>query len=134
MRLALDAAGLPASAVDYVNLHGTATPLNDVMEGRAVAALFGGDTACSSTKPMTGHMLGAAAAGEAAFLWLALDPEHSDGALPPHLWDGAADPAIPSLALVPKRTRLPVTPRSAMLSNSFAFGGSNVAVLLGRGW
>jgi 3-oxoacyl-[acyl-carrier-protein] synthase I len=134
MRLALDAAGLPASAVDYVNLHGTATPLNDVMEGRAVAALFGSDIACSSTKAMTGHMLGAAAAGEAAFLWLALDPDHSDGALPPHLWDGAADPAIPSLALVPKRTRLPVTPRSAMLSNSFAFGGSNVAVLLGRGW
>jgi 3-oxoacyl-[acyl-carrier-protein] synthase I len=134
MRLALDAADLPASAIDYVNLHGTATPLNDAMEGRAVAALFGNKTACSSTKAMTGHMLGAAGAGEAAFLWLALDPDYSDGAVPPHLWDGAADPEIPPLALVPARMRIPVTPQSAMLSNSFAFGGSNVAVVLGRGW
>jgi 3-oxoacyl-[acyl-carrier-protein] synthase-1 len=134
MRLALDAARLPASAIDYVNLHGTATPLNDAMEGRAVAALFGSETACSSTKAMTGHMLGAAGAGEAAFLWLTLDPEYSDGAVPPHLWDGEADPEIPPLALVPARTRIPVTPQSAMLSNSFAFGGSNVAVVLGRGW
>ena len=134
MELALDAARLPAAAIDYVNLHGTATPLNDAMEGCAVATLFGGETACSSTKAMTGHMLGAAGAGEAAFLWLALDPDYSDGALPPHLWDGAADPAIPPLALVPARTRIPVAPRSAMLSNSFAFGGSNVAVVLGRGW
>jgi 3-oxoacyl-[acyl-carrier-protein] synthase-1 len=134
MRLALDAAGLPASAVDYVNLHGTGTSLNDVMEGRASAALFGADVPCSSTKTMTGHMLGAASAGEAGLLWLALDPEYSDGALPPHLWDGEADPDIPPLNLVPAAARLPVGAKSAMLSNSFAFGGSNVAVLLGRGW
>jgi 3-oxoacyl-[acyl-carrier-protein] synthase I len=134
MRLALDAARLPPAAIDYINLHGTATPLNDAMEGGAVALLFGSDTPCSSTKGMTGHMLGAAGAGEAAFLWLALDPDYSEGAVPPHLWDGAADPAIPPLALVPPRTRRPVAPRSAMLSNSFAFGGSNVAVVLGRGW
>ncbi|HJT07091.1 MAG TPA: beta-ketoacyl-[acyl-carrier-protein] synthase II, partial [Stellaceae bacterium] len=134
MQLALDAARLPPAAIDYVNLHGTATPLNDAMEGGAVARLFGGDVLCSSTKAMTGHMLGAAGAGEAAFLWLALDPDYSDGAVPPHLWDGAADPAIPPLALVPPRTRLAVKAKSAMLSNSFAFGGSNVAVVLGRGW
>ena len=134
MRLALDAARLPPEGIDYVNLHGTATPLNDAMEGAAVASLFGSDTPCSSTKAMTGHMLGAAGAGEAAFLWLALDPDYSDGAVPPHLWDGVADPAIPPLALVPARTRLAVEPRRAMLSNSFAFGGSNVAVVLGRGW
>jgi 3-oxoacyl-[acyl-carrier-protein] synthase I len=134
MRRALDAAGVPVTAVDYVNFHGTATPLNDVMEGRVVAALFGGDVPCSSTKAMTGHMLGAASAGEAGVLWLALDPEYSDGALPPHLWDGAADPDIPRLNLVPPATRIPVREKCAMLSNSFAFGGSNVAVLLGRGW
>ncbi|HEX7969799.1 MAG TPA: beta-ketoacyl synthase N-terminal-like domain-containing protein, partial [Stellaceae bacterium] len=134
MDLALAAARLPASAIDYVNLHGTATPLNDAMEGRAAAALFGNGIPCSSTKAMTGHMLGAAGAGEAGFLWLTLDPDFSDGALPPHLWDGAADPEIPALNLVPPATRMPITGRSAMLSNSFAFGGSNVAVVLGRGW
>jgi len=53
MRGALEAAGLPAEAVDYVNLHGTATPLNDAMEGRAVAEVFGAATACSSTKALT---------------------------------------------------------------------------------
>ncbi len=134
MRLALDAAGLPSSAIDYVNLHGTATPLNDLMEGRAVAALFGGETPCSSTKALTGHMLAAAGAGEAAFLWLALQPGLSDGAVPPHVWDGVADPEIPSLRLATRGTRLAMRERSAMISNSFAFGGSNVAVVLGRGW
>ncbi len=134
MELALGAAGLPATAIDYVNLHGTATPLNDAMEGRAASALFAENVLCSSTKAMTGHMLGAAGAGEAAFLWLTLDPDFSDGALPPHLWDGEADPAIPPIDLVQPATRIAPKRRSAMLSNSFAFGGSNVAVVLGRGW
>lgn len=134
MRQGLAAAGLTPAGIDYVNLHGTATPLNDLAEGRAVAALFGEATPCSSSKPLTGHMLGAAGAGEAALLWLALDPDFSDGAVPPHVWDGAADPEIPPLNLVPPGTRLPVRARSAMLSSSFAFGGSNVAVVLGRGW
>jgi 3-oxoacyl-[acyl-carrier-protein] synthase I len=134
MRLALESADIPATAIDYINLHGTATKLNDAMEGRAVASLFGGEVPCSSTKPLTGHMLGAAGAGEAAFLWLALNPEFSDGALPPHRWDGEIDLEIPPLNLVPPSMRIPVRERSAMLSNSFAFGGSNVAVILGRGW
>lgn len=134
MRMSLAVAGLPPDAIDYVNLHGTATPLNDIAEGRAVAALFDSKTPCSSSKPLTGHMLGAASAGEAGLLWLALDPDFSDGALPPHVWDGVADPEIPPLALVTAATRLPPRRRSAMLSNSFAFGGSNVAIVLGRGW
>lgn len=134
MRLALAAADLPPAAVDYVNFHGTATSLNDAMEGRVVAELFGAEVPCSSTKTMTGHMLGAAGAGEAGVLWLALHSDYSAGALPPHLWDGAADPDIPPLNLVPPGMRLPIRERAAMLSNSFAFGGSNVAVLLGRGW
>jgi 3-oxoacyl-[acyl-carrier-protein] synthase I len=134
MQGALAAARLPPASIDYVNLHGTATPLNDAMEGRAIAGLFGTGTPCSSTKSMTGHMLGAAGAGEAAFLFLALDPELSGNMLPPHLWDGEADPEIPPLNLVPMAMHRPVGKRSAMLSNSFAFGGSNVTVVLGRGW
>lgn len=134
MRAALDDAGLAPSEICYVNLHGTGTPLNDVMEGKAVHALFGSGIACSSTKSMTGHTLGAAGACEAAFVWLALHPEHNpQGRLPPHVWDGAADPAIPPLALVAPDTRLPdPSARAAMLSSSFAFGGSNVALVLAR--
>jgi 3-oxoacyl-[acyl-carrier-protein] synthase I len=135
MQAALDDAGLAPADIAYVNLHGTGTPLNDAMEGKAVHALFGEATPCSSTKAMTGHTLGAAAACEAAFLWLSLHPEYNpDGRLPPHLWDGEADPSIPPLALADVGTRLPKNPgRVAMLSNSFAFGGSNVALVLARG-
>jgi len=133
MRAALADAGLRASDIAYVNLHGTATALNDSMEGKAVHALFGAGTPCSSTKAMTGHTLGAAGACEAAFLWLTLHPQHNpDGRLPPHLWDGVADPAIPPLNLIAPGTTVP-DGRAAMLSNSFAFGGSNVALVLARG-
>jgi 3-oxoacyl-[acyl-carrier-protein] synthase-1 len=131
MRLALADAGLTPGDISYVNLHGTATPLNDVMEGKAVHALFGADIACSSTKSMTGHTLGAASACEAAFLWLTLHPDYNDGLLPPHLWDGVADPAIPRLNLVTSGTRS-ADRQKAMLSNSFAFGGSNLALIFGR--
>jgi len=113
-------------------LHGTATPLNDVMESKAVHALFGAETSCSSTKSMTGHTLGAAGACEAAFLWLTMHPDYNDGLLPPHVWDGAADPAIPILNLVQPGIHA-AADRKAMLSNSFAFGGSNVALIFGRG-
>ncbi|MBK8158047.1 MAG: beta-ketoacyl-[acyl-carrier-protein] synthase family protein [Rhodospirillaceae bacterium] len=130
MSAALGDAGILASDIDYVNLHGTGTSLNDSMEGVAVHSLFGGEVPCSSTKAMTGHMLGAAGACEAAFLWLSLA---RGGQLPPHLWDGVQDPAIPTLNLVEAGARLPSNNRSAMMSNSFAFGGNNMALILGRG-
>jgi 3-oxoacyl-[acyl-carrier-protein] synthase-1 len=134
MTRALEAANLKPGDIDYINLHGTATELNDVMEGRAVSRVFGDRTPCSSTKSMTGHMLGAAGANEAAFLWLTLNPEFATGMAPPHLWDGETDPAIPPLNLVPIGFRIASGDRVAALSNSFAFGGSNAAVVLGRGW
>lgn len=134
MREALDDAGLAAVDIDYVNLHGTATPLNDAMESKAVAGIFDPRTPCSSTKGMTGHMLGGAGGCEAAFLWLTLNPATSNGLLPPHIWDGQPDPALPRLNLIGPGTPLPDRGRLAMLSNSFGFGGSNVAMILGRGW
>ena len=73
------------------------------MEARAVNEVFGGRTLCSSTKSMTGHMLGAAGANEAAFLWLMLEPDFATGMVPPHVWDGEIDPAIPPLNLAPMR-------------------------------
>ncbi len=132
MALALADAGLRPDDIAYVNLHGTATAFNDAMESKAVFGLFGAATPCSSTKGMTGHMLGATGGVEAAFLWLTLDPSTSTGLLPPHLWDGEADPALPRLNLIDTATRLPTGRRLAMLSNSFGFGGSNVALILGQ--
>lgn len=133
MRLALDDAGLTPADIAYVNLHGTATALNDAMESRAMATVFPRGVPCSSTKAMTGHLLGTAGACEAAFLWLTLHPGFNAGRLPPHLWDGVADAGLPPLALVAAGTAWPDVDRQAMLSNSFAFGGNNLALVLGRG-
>lgn len=132
MRLAVADAEISAEDICYINLHGTATPLNDAMESRAVAAVFPGKIPCSSTKAMTGHMLGAAGCCEAAFLWLALHPDFSSGQLPPHLWDGKVDPELPELHFVTSGMSFEVRHGQAMLSNSFAFGGSNAALVLGR--
>ena len=132
MTQALERAGLDAARIDYVNMHGTATPQNDAMESRVIESLFGLDVPVSSTKPFTGHTLGAAAAVEAALCWLAMQDDNPEGRLPPHLWDGAADPALPALNLVPPGAALG-RPLRRVLSTSFAFGGSNAALVLGRG-
>jgi 3-oxoacyl-[acyl-carrier-protein] synthase-1 len=132
MLQALDDAGLAPGDIAYINLHGTATPLNDAMEARAVASVFGSGTPCGSTKGMTGHMLGATGGCEAAFMWLALNPATGTGRLPPHLWDGVADPALPALNFVTSESTLPHNQPLAMLSNSFGFGGSNASLILGR--
>ena len=129
---ALARAGIAASQVDYVNLHGTATPQNDAMEARVVSDLFGATAMSSSTKPLTGHALGAAAAIEAALCWLAMQDDNAEGLLPPHLWDGVPDASLPALRLALPGARLG-RPLDWALSNSFAFGGSNAALLFGRG-
>lgn len=135
MRGALADAGLAPGQIDYLNLHGTATALNDSMEAKAVAALFDPMVLCSSTKAMTGHTLGAAGAVEAAILWLTLSQDwNPEGRVPPHLWDGVADPDLPRLDLAGTDVRLPAGQRVAGLSSSFAFGGSNCCLALSRGW
>jgi 3-oxoacyl-[acyl-carrier-protein] synthase-1 len=121
---ALREAGLGPDDIGYVNMHGTATPLNDAMESRVIADLFGSGMLCGSTKGMTGHMLAATGGVEAAFLCLSL----TEGRLPPHVWDGQADPALPRLNFAVEGS---VFAKRAMLSNSFGFGGSNVALVLG---
>ena len=127
MRAALADASLAASAVDYLNLHATATPKNDEMESRAVTRVFPSGVACSGTKPLTGHTLGTAGATELAFCWLALH----DGRLPPHIWDGEADLALPLLDLVNAERRFTRNASRVCMSNSFAFGGSNASLLIG---
>jgi 3-oxoacyl-[acyl-carrier-protein] synthase-1 len=97
------------------------------MESAAMAAVFADGVPCSSTKALTGHTLGAAGALETAFCWLALH----DGRLPPHVWDGVADPALPALRFVTPGSRLPTNRPRRVMSNSFAFGGNNACVILG---
>jgi 3-oxoacyl-[acyl-carrier-protein] synthase I len=128
---ALVRAGVAAADVEYVNLHGTATPANDAMESAVVHSLFGERVPVSSTKAMTGHTLGAAGALEAAFCWLTMQDDNRGGRLPPHLWDGDADPALAPLRTVAFGESLGRPPRHA-LSNSFAFGGANAALVFGR--
>jgi 3-oxoacyl-[acyl-carrier-protein] synthase-1 len=132
MRKALAAAGISADQVDYLNLHGTATTHNDAMESQAVQAIFPHGVPCSSSKAMVGHTLGAAGALEAAFCWLTLSEYNPDQLLPPHLWDGQADPDLPALNLVTPGTRLSNKRPRRLISNSFAFGGNNISLLLGE--
>ena len=123
---ALSHAGVGAGDIAYINLHGTATRLNDAMEAQVTHRLFGSDTSCSSTKSLTGHMLGAAGSGEAAFLAMALQRRLA----PPHVWDGEADPDLPALHLA-DRIGERVDGRY-MMSCSYAFGGNNMALILAR--
>lgn len=132
MGKALAAAGISADQVDYLNLHGTATTHNDAMESQAVQAIFPSGVPCSSSKPMVGHTLGAAGALEAAFCWLTLSEYNPEQLLPPHVWDGQADPALPALQLVAPGTRLSNKHPRRLMSNSFAFGGNNISLLLGE--
>lgn len=127
MREALAQAGISAEQLDYINLHGTATPLNDAMEAAALAGIGAGAVPCSSTKPLTGHALGAAAAIEAAFCWATL-ADNPEALLPPHWYDGEFDPALAPIALVAPGQRATRPVRHA-LSNSFAFGGSNASLV-----
>lgn len=128
IRAALADAGLDAGDITYVNLHATATPKNDAMESQVMVRVFPEGIACSGTKPLTGHALGAAGAIEAALCWLAIEGE---GLLPPHVWDGEADPGLPRLNLAAQGDRFTFGRPRICMSNSFAFGGSNVSLVLG---
>lgn len=124
MRAALRAAHVTPSQVDYINLHGTGTPSNDSTESRAVEALFGADTPCSSTKAATGHALGAAGALEAVICAIALQA----GLMPAGLNVRTLDPRLHINYLTDRRrARL-----QRVLSNSFGFGGANCSLLFGR--
>ena len=123
MRAALNDAGLTPDDIGYINAHGTATPLNDSMESKAIYRVFGSSVPVSSTKPLTGHTLGAASATEAAIAWHILRNK-----LP-----------LPMQRCVEKAEDIEVTlveneqylGKKAILSNSFAFGGNNISLIFG---
>lgn len=123
MEAALRSACLMPADIDYINLHGTATPANDAAEGKAVAALFGDQVPASSTKGATGHTLGAAGAVEAVICALAL----SHDLLPGSPGTSALDPTIPLAYQLSSRP----APLRRALSNSFGFGGSNCSLIFG---
>jgi 3-oxoacyl-[acyl-carrier-protein] synthase-1 len=121
---ALARAGIDAGQVGYLNLHGTATPANDAVEARAVAALFPDTLHASSTKGWTGHTLGAAGIVESIFALLALQDALLPGTLNSTVRDAACGPQI----------RFDNAERAIdfAMNNSFGFGGNNCSLVFGR--
>ncbi|PMG45380.1 beta-ketoacyl-[acyl-carrier-protein] synthase II [Vibrio lentus] len=120
---ALDSAQLQAEDIGYINAHGTATPLNDSMESKAIHRIFANKVPVSSTKPLTGHTLGAASAIEAAIAWHILK---YDLPLPLQKCQDKAEDI--EIDLVNCSQKLKV---KNILSNSFAFGGNNISLIFG---
>jgi 3-oxoacyl-[acyl-carrier-protein] synthase-1 len=123
MRRALVSAALEPGAVDYINMHGTASVVNDSMEDKAISAVFGTGTPCSSTKGWTGHALGAAGITEAVISALCI--QH--GLMPGCLNARQVDPHFTSKVLLANQAGKV----SRVLSNSFGFGGSNASLIFG---
>ena len=128
MRSALDDAGLAVNDIGYINAHGTSTPLNDKSETAAIKTVFGEQAyriPISSTKSMTGHLLGAAGALEALICVKILQ----DSVLPPTINYETPDPAC-DLDYVPNHARSVQVQH--IMSNSFGFGGHNATIILSR--
>ena len=129
MQAAMKRSGLTSADIDYVNAHGTSTPLGDVIEAKAVARLLGdaiGSVSISSTKSATGHLLGAAGAIEAIYSIKAVET----GMLPPTLNLNEPEDDVAGFDLVPLKSRQRQV-RNAM-SNSFGFGGTNASLIVGQ--
>jgi 3-oxoacyl-[acyl-carrier-protein] synthase-1 len=124
MQRALACAALAPAAIDYINMHGTASQANDSMEDKAISTVFGTNTPCSSTKGWTGHALGAAGITEAVISALCIQ----QGFMPGSLNTRTIDPSFTSRVLLANQNG---TVRR-VLSNSFGFGGSNCSLIFGE--
>ena len=131
-RAALNSAKLAADEIGWINLHGTGTVHNDQMETLAVHQVFGDNTPCTTTKPYTGHTLGAAGAVEAAIVWGIIDRTlNPTGKLPAQLWDHQTDAALPTINITHEKSQWAKSQRIGA-SSSFAFGGNNTVLILGE--
>ena len=129
MEMALADAQMRPEQIDYINMHGTATPLNDAMESKAIKQVFGDTVAVSSTKGMTGHALGAAAALELGICWLLLTQRDEQGLLIPNINGDGLDRTLPALNFVKPGQTLGRRINHCQ-SNSFAFGGNNISIII----
>ena len=129
MEMALTDARMWPEQIDYINLHGTATPLNDAMESKAIQRVFGDAVAVSSTKGMTGHTLGASAGLELGICWLLLTQRDEQGLLIPNINDDLLDGTLPALNYVKPGQTLGRRIKRCQ-SNSFAFGGNNISIII----
>lgn len=127
MEMALDNASLTTNDIGYVNLHGTATKLNDAMESKAMASLFKGKVPCSSTKYMTGHTLGAAGIVEASILCYLL--KHDLDLPVQDFSHDEIDDTLDECGLIKEKIK---AKKKVMMSNSFAFGGNNASIIIAK--
>lgn len=125
MNAALKDANLTNDDIDFINMHGTGTVANDAMESVAINNVFGENVLCASTKPLTGHTLGAAGAISMGLSWLVLKHQF----VIPHIYDGeyADDCAKIKLATIGDNKNI-----NRILCNAFAFGGSNASLIMGK--
>lgn len=126
---ALNHAKLSASDIGYVNLHGTGTQKNDAAESVIMQRCFADMPPCTSTKPLTGHTLGAAAATELGLCWLLLSPDNPHQQLPAQVWDQTFDSLLAPMNIVTQPCHFH---KPYMMSHSFAFGGSNISLIIGK--
>lgn len=129
IEIALNQAKLKPADIDYINLHGTGTLSNDTMEANAVYKIFNNNVFVSSTKPLTGHCLGASASIELALCCQMLTNNPKKQLLP-HIFDGQYDKSLPEIKLVEKGTT--IERLNICMSNSFGFGGTNAAIIIGN--
>lgn len=127
MEMALDNASLTPDDIGYINLHGTATKLNDAMESKAMASLFKGKVPCSSTKYMTGHTLGAAGIVEASILCYLL--KHDLDLPVQDFSHDEIDDTLDECGLIKEKIK---AKKKVMMSNSFAFGGNNASIIIAK--
>lgn len=120
---ALERAGITADDLDYINLHGTGTQLNDISEDKALQQ-FDHHAGCSSTKGWTGHTLAAAGITEAAIAFLGLE----QGLIPANINRGEADPELATAVVAENQWQSLKT----VMSNSFGFGGTNCSLVFGK--
>jgi len=126
MKKALEEAGITPEEVDYINAHGTSTPMNDRLESGAIVNLFGKDVPVSSTKSMTGHLLGAAGAVESILSLMSIEESY----IPQTIGTSNLDPDVEANIIIGEGLKKDLT---YVLSNSLGFGGHNAALLF-RKW
>lgn len=128
IKMALKEAGITPDKVDYINAHGTGTVANDIMEATAIHKVFGDKTPVSSTKPLTGHCLGAAAGIEISLCCKLMDS--FSGKLYPNAVCEEYDDTLPKIKLVKKEDNY--NKCNICMCNSFGFGGTNAIIILGK--